>query len=483
MSLTVALRLSTPDIEALIQGRTIAAMPRTFIHPGRQFALYPGDTSINALPSEQYYRSDFLPTAQQALANWDSETVSIQAWAKCDRCEILDETEAFDFLSQLTVWTEEALQETLSQRGHIFLAYLRVYHLPQPMEMPVHPNPLFIPLQPPVTVTEEMPVLSDRLFTQRCQQMQARKPPLHPELEQLQGAIASFDESNLAAKELHRDIKALLGWVSEPPLACDSDYIWIEQIAAVGNSSDGNEFERLVRKSLIKLGFSCTNDNPKANLDPDKLGGAGGVDFYGEQPYPIVGECKASKSENVPSKTPGQLIQLGNNHLQDQYESCLKLVVAAGELTEDARLTAVNNQISVIRPETLQNLVEMQTRHPHSIDLLKLKECLQAAYGLADEKVEQYLAEVRQQIEVRSHLVGVVKNYQENTSLDSAVVDALHGAYSSSHPPLPLTAAEMHEILIELSSPLAGYLGREKGSDWRGDRFYFRRDWADIGGK
>ncbi|PSP10374.1 MAG: DUF1802 domain-containing protein [Cyanobacteria bacterium SW_11_48_12] len=454
MSLTVALRLSTPDIEALIQGRTIAAMPRTFIHPGRQFALYPGDTSINALPSEQYYRSDFLPTAQQALANLDSETVSIQAWAKCDRCEILDETEAFDFLSQLTVWTE----------------------------MPVR-YPPFISLKPSVTATEEMPVLSDRLFTQRCQQMQARKPPLHPELEQLQGAIASFDESNLAAKELHRDIKALLGWVSEPPLACDSDYIWIEQIAAVGNSSDGNEFERLVRKSLIKLGFFCTNDNPKANLDPDKLGGAGGVDFYGEQPYPIVGECKASKSENVPSKTPGQLIQLGNNHLQDQYESCLKLVVAAGELTENARLTAVNNQISVIRPETLQNLVEMQTRHPHSIDLLKLKECLQAAYGLADEKVEQYLAEVRQQIELRSHLVGVVKNYQENNSFDSAGVNALHGAYSTSHPPLPLTAAEMHEILIELSSPLAGYLGREKGSDGRGDRFYFRRDLADIGGK
>lgn len=143
----------------------------------------------------------------------------------------------------------------------------------------------------------------------------------------------------------------------------------------------------------------------------------------------------------------------------------------------------MNNQISVIRPETLQNLVEMQTRHPHSIDLLKLKECLQAAYGLANEKVEQYLAEVRQQIELRSHLVGVVKNYQENTSLDSAGVDALHTAYSSSSPPLPLTAAEMHEILIELSSPLAGYLGREKGSDWRGDRFYFRRDWADIGGK
>jgi hypothetical protein len=34
----------------------------------------------------------------------------------------------------------------------------------------------------------------------------------------------------------------------------------------------------------------------------------------------------------------------------------------------------------------------------------------------------------------------------------------------------------MHEILIELSSPLTGYLGRIKGSDWRSDRFYYLRD-------
>ncbi|PSO99903.1 MAG: DUF1802 domain-containing protein, partial [Cyanobacteria bacterium SW_6_48_11] len=92
MLLETALPLPAPDIEALIQGRTIAAMPGRFIDPGKQFALYPGDTSINALPLEQYYCPGFLPTAQQALANLDSETVSIQAWAKCDRCEILDET-------------------------------------------------------------------------------------------------------------------------------------------------------------------------------------------------------------------------------------------------------------------------------------------------------------------------------------------------------------------------------------------------------
>ncbi len=44
-----ALRLPAPDIEALLQGRMIAAIPKMFIDQGRQFALYPCDTSINPL--------------------------------------------------------------------------------------------------------------------------------------------------------------------------------------------------------------------------------------------------------------------------------------------------------------------------------------------------------------------------------------------------------------------------------------------------
>ncbi|WP_198920685.1 hypothetical protein, partial [Anaplasma marginale] len=56
-------------------------------------------------------------------------------------------------------------------------------------------------------------------------------------------------------------------------------------MAKVGNSSDGNEFEKLVRKGLIKLGFGNSNTNPKTSLDPDATGGAGGIDFYCETPY------------------------------------------------------------------------------------------------------------------------------------------------------------------------------------------------------
>jgi hypothetical protein len=42
--------------------------------------------------------------------------------------------------------------------------------------------------------------------------------------------------------------------------------------------------------------------------------------------------------------------------------------------------------------------------------------------------------------------------------------------------PQPLKYEEMHHILIELSSPLTGYLGRIKGDNWQSDRFYFLRN-------
>ncbi len=121
VNLDTALRLPAPDIEALIQRRAIAAIPRTFIDPGRQFTLYPADASINLLPTEQHYRSNFLSIAQTAFAQLKPETVTIKAWAKCELCQIIDNSEALEALSGLTIWTEEALQQILSQRPYIFL--------------------------------------------------------------------------------------------------------------------------------------------------------------------------------------------------------------------------------------------------------------------------------------------------------------------------------------------------------------------------
>ena len=473
-----ALRLPAPDIEALIEGRMIAAMPRIFINPGRQFALCPSNTSINTLPIEQYYRSSFLPIAQKTLAELGSETVSIKAWAQCELCQVLNEAESFGILSQLTVWTEEALQQTLSQAGQIFLTYLRVYRLPQPFEMPVHPNPRFIPLPQPLTVTEATSVLSDRLFTQCRRQLEKLEPPLHPELEELQSAIALLSATNAAAEELDQDIKIFLGWASsQTAKRLDSDLAWIQKIAEVGNSSDGQEFEKLVRRSLIKLGFTNSNSNPKASLDPQATGGAGGIDFYCEKPYPVVGECKASKKESVPNSVTAQLIHLGHTHLgKAEFDRAIKLIVAAGPLTPPALQAAIENQMNAIRPETLQRLVELQAQHKNSIDLLELKLCLQQApFGLADDKLDIYIDKVNQDIKLRSHIVQLVKTYLKNTGNERVSVHALHGAYVMSHPPIPLTPEALQEILVELASPLTGYLGRKKGRDGS-DRFYFLRD-------
>ncbi|MEG5030404.1 DUF1802 family protein [Microcoleus sp. AT8-B1] len=475
-----ALQLPAPDVEALIEGRVIAAMPRIFIEPGRSFALYPANISINLLPHQQYYRSSFLPIAKTSFSQLTSETILIKAWAKCEWCQILNDPESLEAVSQLTVWTTEALQQTLLQRRNIFLTHLRVYLLPQPLEMSVHPSGNFVSLPKSLNVTDSTPVLSDSIFAKRRQKLEKLEPPEHPELEKLQSALVHLSTTNPKAKQLDAEIKMFLGWSEKlPTTQPDPDLAWISAIAQIGNSSDGNTFEKLVRKSFIKLGFANSNTNPKASLNPESTGGAGGLDFYCETPYPVAGECKASKHESVPNSVTAQLVHLGLTHLgQDKFERSVKIILAAGPLTNPANQAAIGSKMNVIRPETLQRLVELKAKQPGSIDLLQLKPCLeQQPFGEeADAKVNRYIDEVREKLKVRSHIVQLVKDFLERTKSTSVEFNQLHGAYAFSMSPQPLTYEEMHQILIELSSPLTGYLGRIKGDNSQSDRFYFLRD-------
>ncbi len=348
--LQTALRLPAPDVEALIQGRMIAAMPRKFINPGLQFALYPADVSINLLPHEQHYRSSFLPIVQTVRAKVGSKTVLIKAWARCELCQILSDSESLEALSRSTIWTTEALQQILLQRPHIFLAHLRVYLLPQPIEIPVHTQDRqFVPLQPSLTITESVPVLSDRTFAQRKRQLEKREPSLHPELEELQGAIAHLN--NPAAQQLNHEISKFLGWASEPPAKqLDSSVAWINTIADLGNRSKeqdqeksnyqaGTDFENIVRDSLQFLGFT---------IDYAHKGGAGGLDLFCSKPYPLVGECKAGKS--IPNTTAVQLLNLGTLRLksQERFSKSAKLIIGPGKPTEQLRDAAQFHSMSII---------------------------------------------------------------------------------------------------------------------------------------
>ena len=474
-----AIRLPAPDVEALIQGRMIAAIVWRTFNPGEQYALYPTDNSNMPLMKPKQM-SLFPESGQLELPLVVLDKVSVKAWARCELCQMVNESESLEALSRLTVWKTEALQQILQQRPFIFVAYLRVYLLPQPLEMPVHPSGNFVSLPKSLTVTDSTPVLSESIFAKRRQKLEKLEPPEHPELEELQSALVHLSTTNSKAKQLDAEIKMFLGWSEKlPTTQPDPDLAWISAIAQIGNSSDGNTFEKLVRKSFIKLGFANSNTNPKASLNPESTGGAGGLDFYCETPYPVAGECKASKHESVPNSVTAQLVHLGLTHLgQDKFDRSVKIILAAGPLTNPANQAAIGSKMNVIRPETLQKLVELKAKQPGSIDLLQLKPCLeQQPFGEeADAKVNRYIDDVREKLKVRSHIVQLVKDFLERTKSTSVEFNQLHGAYAFSMSPQPLKYEEMHQILIELSSPLTGYLGRIKGEDLGRDRFYFLRD-------
>ena len=471
-----AIRLPAPDVEALIQGRTIAAIVWRMFNPGEQYALYPGNVSGN-LPYDKHYRSHFLPVAQKALDRLNSDRVSIKAWARCELCQMVNEPESLEALSRLTVWKTEALQQILQQRPFIFVAYLRVYLLPQPLEMSVHPSGNFVSLPKSLNVTDSTPVLSDNIFAKRCQQLKKLEPPEHPELEELQSALVHLSTTNPKAKQLDAEIKIFLGWSSDKFVKpIQPNLSWIKTIAALGNRTKeldtsisnyqaGTDFENIVRDSLEFLGFT---------IDYAHKGGAGGLDLFCSKPYPLVGECKAGKK--IPNDTAVQLLNLGTLRLRDPalLRRVTKLIIGPGEPTPQLKDAAQLHGMAIMNPETLEKLVKLQSKYPNSVDLFKLKEYLKP--GQSDDEVAKYIEQVEQEIKLRSYIVQLVKDFLERTTSENVEFNQLHGAYAFSMSPQPLNYEAMHEILVELSSPLTGYLGRIKGDDWRRDRFYFLHD-------
>ncbi|MBN3874662.1 DUF1802 family protein [Nostoc sp. JL33] len=462
-SIQTALCLSVHDIEALIQGRTIAALPKMFIRPGQRFALYPADSSV-----------------------------SIKAWAKCELCQILDETKPLEILSKLTIWTPKVLKEILQKQQYLFLAYLRVYQLPQLQEIPVNPNiqeklGKFVSLPNSVTVSEANPVLNDRTFAQRKRQLEKLEPALHPELEELQSAIASLTISQPAAKQLDDDIKAFLGWSNDKLIKQpDPNLAWINDIAKLGDRSieldegknnyqAGTDFEIIARRSLDFLGFK---------VEENYKGGAGGLDLYCSQPYPLVCECKAGKS--IPDRAVEELDRIGKRHLKENYLQAVRLIIGPGKPTKNLKESAEISKISIINVMTLQKLVEFKAKYPGAINLVELQQYLDP--GQIDYKIDEYIDKAEREIKLRSQIIAAVKELseQDNETLkathQSFTVTEIRVHYNVTHNPR-LTDETVHDLLIELSSPLTGYLGRIKDSNWnsvgvasRRHRFYFLRD-------
>ncbi|CAD5961332.1 hypothetical protein NO976_03286 [Planktothrix agardhii] len=474
ISLDNALSVPYPDIVALSQGRMITIITHVDMYLGRSFALYPVNTLLNLFPVEEYYKSSFLSTCKTVLDEINSDEVEIKLWGKCHNCSQVNDPEDLTKLSKVTLWTEEGLKALLQQRGNIFLTYLRVYKLPEPITMSPLTNARFVPLPHSITVTETNPILDDNKFEHLYRKILNRQPPEHPELEELETAIAQFQTNSLSQEEqlglnlLQANIHQLLGWKTSKPanLTNDSSLNWINEIAAFGNRSKeqdegksnyqaGTDFENIVKQSLEFLGFT---------IDYAHKGGAGGLDLFCSQPYPLVGECKAGRK--IPNDTAVQLLNLGTLRLNDEklLKDTIKLIIGPGEPTQQLNKAAKVHSMTIINPETLEKLVKLQAQYPGSVNLIELKKYLQA--GQIDAKIDEYIEIVVNRLKLRSHIIQLFKKSNQPINLDNVI-----GAYSFSNPPQPLEREQLKEILIELSSPLTGYLGRTAD-----DQFYYLRE-------
>ncbi|MEZ2304608.1 MAG: DUF1802 family protein [Microcoleus sp.] len=471
-----AIRLPAQDVEALIQGRMITAIVWRSFDAGEKYALYPADNSNMPLMKPKQM-SLFPESGQLELPLVVLDQVSIKAWARCESCQMVNEPESLEALSRLTVWKTEALQQILQQRPFIFVAYLRVYLLPQPLEMPVHPSGNFVSLPKSLNVSDSTPLLSDFLFAKRSQKLKKLEPPEHPELEELQSALVHLSTTNPKAKQLDAEIKIFLGWSSEKPVKpIKPDLAWIKTIAALGNRTKeldtnisnyqaGTDFENVVRDSLEFLGFT---------IDYAHKGGAGGLDLFCSKPYPLVGECKAGKK--IPNDTAVQLLNLGTLRLRDPalLRRVTKLIIGPGEPTPQLKDAAQLHGMAIMNPETLEKLVKLQSNYPYSVDLFKLKEYLKP--GKSDDEVAKYIEQVEQEIKVRSQIIQAVKQLCSDSDFTTVVEIKVQYNARFAATDSKLTNESVKDLTIELSSPLTGYLGRIKGDNGQSDRFYFLRD-------
>ena len=448
LAINAALRVSNnPDF--LLSGQAIAAVSYTFVRPGQCLLICPQHDT-------------------------QKQEVTFDTWFKCQTCHALDNPDDIDDAVVLTALDKEDLRNLVLSRGHVFLIKLRGFWLSQSIHYSLSFNGQFAALPCPLHVDTSLPLLSDYTF----QQKEKLQSPQYPELDQLYLEVTKLYRSHTCASGLIKEIQLFLG-ASLPQRvnSINADFDWIKTIVSLGERSKeldigksnyqaGTDFENITRQGLEFLGFIIHSQHH---------GGAGGLDLYCSHPYPLVGECKAGKK--IPSDTTEQLIKLGGMHLEtDQFLNAAKLIIGPGEPTSDLQKAAQKWKVSIMSPNALQRLVEIQAKYPNSIDLVELREYLKP--GVTDQNIKEFIEQkVLSKLRLRSQLLGVVSRcLREKDAFDVEAQDIFNACHSLDVFQ-SLDDKEIHYLLIELSSPFSGYLGRTKTSDfyWN-DRFYFLRD-------
>ena len=451
ISIVNGLRISPTNLDALRSGAIVGSFSKTYLAPDKSFALYPD------------------------LQTENLDLVTVDLWAECKSCENIDNTFDLLELSQLTALSIEELKSIFQQRASIFLLVLRVYKLPNPIQVQQQSTGNFVPLPETITISEKIPILDDEQF----QEVQDRSKPLD--------LIISNQSSDSFINDNDFTIKPNL--INDPNLKPqdnlvdsnkdgkyqNNDLSWIQTISTLGDRSiegadkkstvkAGTDFENIVKRSLEFLGFT---------IDKAHKGGAGGLDLCCSQPYLLIGECKAGRS--IPKGTTEEIMRIGMTRLrtESEFKEATKIIIGSGKPTPDVITFSTKWKVSIIKTMTLQKLVELKAKYDGAINLFQLKEYLQA--GQIDDKIDEYIQKVESEIKLRSYIINIIKNFLNNSLFQDIDINIIYGLYAA-NAPKQLLIEELRDLLIELSSPLAGYLGRVKGDGRKGDRFYYLRD-------
>ena len=377
ISIANGLRISATNLDALRSGAIVGAFSKTFLAIDRAFALYP-DLQIE-----------------------NSDLVTVDLWAECKSCENIDSTFDISKLSELTALPIEELESIFQQRASIFLLVLRVYKLPNPIQVQQQSIGNFVPLPESITIFEKIPILDDEQF----QQIQDQSKDLEPLIIPNQSPDIVLDDDVFL--EINPNIMTVEPQeVTDEETQPNNSLSWIKTISTLGDRSietlekksnvkAGTDFENIVKKSLEFIGFT---------VDHVHAGGSGGLDLFCSKPFPLIGECKSGK--NIPGNTVYELDNLSDDHLEDHIvANAQKLIIGAGKPTPQIQKRAIRKNISIINPRSLQKLVELNHKHLRAINLIELRPYLIA--GQADHKVDEYIQKVENEIKLRSQIVSL----------------------------------------------------------------------------